>query len=196
MTDLITNGRAVIRDGSRPGDVGEVVRLHGVLYAREEGMDATVEAYIARTLGELTMARARDGDRAGRLWVAEIPASDPGRDEPGADQVEGDPGGGSDARLVGSIGIVRVTPETAQLRWFLVDPLARGQGLGRRLLERALGEARRCGYRSMFLWTIAGLAPAHRLYRDAGFVLTDSRGPQRQWGRTVTEQRFDLDLTR
>jgi GNAT superfamily N-acetyltransferase len=87
----------------------------------------------------------------------------------------------------------QATDDAAQLRWFLVDPSQRGRGLGRRLLDTALGYARSRGFGSVFLWTIAGLTPAHHLYRQAGFTLTESR-PVRQWGIDVVEQRFDLDL--
>jgi GNAT superfamily N-acetyltransferase len=169
MTNLIPHGQALIRAGDQPGDLGAVAAMHGVLYGREHGMDQTVEAYIAGGLADLVTARARDGDEAGRLWVAEA------------------------GRLVGSIGITKATDDAGQLRWFLVDPSQRGVGLGRRLLDTALGYARSRGFRSVFLWTIVGLAPAHHLYQQAGFTLTESR-PVRQWGLDVVEQRFDVDL--
>jgi GNAT superfamily N-acetyltransferase len=167
MVNLIPHSQALIRAGDQPGDLGAVAAMHGVLYGREQGMDQTVEAYIAGGLADLVTARARDGEEAGRLWVAE-----------------------ADGRLVGSVGITKAS-DAAQLRWFLVDPSERGRGLGRRLLDTAIGYARSGGFRSVFLWTIAGLEPAHHLYRQAGFTLTESR-PVRQWGLDVVEQRFDL----
>ncbi|MCX9191609.1 N-acetyltransferase [Carbonactinospora thermoautotrophica] len=165
-----TVSRPTIRVGDRPGDLGAVAALHGVLYAREYGMDQTVEAYVAGGMADLVMARNRDGEAAGRLWVA---------DDAG--------------RVVGSIGVTRAGDSTAQLRWFLVDPAQRGQGLGRRLLRTALDYARERGFSSMFLWTNACLEVAHRLYREAGFTLTESR-PVHQWGLDLIEQRFDLRL--
>jgi len=170
MVNLIPHSQALIRAGDQPGDLGAVAAMHGVLYCREQGMDQTVEAYIAGGLADLVTARARDGDEAGRLWVAEA--------------------GG---RLVGSIGITTATDDAAQLRWFLVDPSQQGRGLGRRLLDTTLGYTRSRGFRSVFLWTIAGLARAHHLYSQAGFTLTESRRV-RQWGIDVVEERFDLDL--
>jgi GNAT superfamily N-acetyltransferase len=170
MANLSPDSQAVIRAGDQPGDLGTVAAMHGVLYGREQGMDQTAEAYIAGGLADLVTARASDGEEAGRLWVAE-----------------------ADGRLVGSIGITKATDGAAQLRWFLVDPSQRGRGLGRRLLDTALGYTRSRGFRAVFLWTIAGLAPAHHLYRQVGFTLTASR-PVRQWGLDVVEQRFDLDL--
>jgi GNAT superfamily N-acetyltransferase len=170
MANSIAVGQAVIRAGDQPGDLGAVAAMHGVLYGREQGMDQTVEAYIASGLADLVTARARDGEDAGRLWVAEAAG-----------------------RLVGAIGITKANDEASQLRWFLVDPSQRGRGLGRRLLDTALSYARSRGFRSVFLWTIAGLAPAHHLYLQAGFTLNENR-PGRQWGIDVVEQRFDLDL--
>jgi ribosomal protein S18 acetylase RimI-like enzyme len=98
-----------IRTDIRPGDIGLLIYLHGVLYAREYKLDHTFEGYVAAGLGEF--AKSYD-ERRDRLWLAE----------------EG-------GRIVGSIAIVGQTDGAAQLRWFLVDPEARGVGLGRRLLQ-------------------------------------------------------------
>src|SRR5438067_10174680 len=96
-----------IRTDLRPGDLGAIVSLHGVIYAREYGFDPTFEAYVAGPLAEFVhRASARE-----RLWIAE-----------------------REGRIVGCIAIVAASPRTAQLRWFLVDPTARGAGLGKCLL--------------------------------------------------------------
>lgn len=95
-----------IRTDIRPGDIGYIISLHGVLYAREYDLDHTFEGYVAAGLGEF--AKSYD-ERRDRLWIAE----------------EG-------GRIVGSIAIVGSKGGVAQLRWFLVDPKARGSGLGRR----------------------------------------------------------------
>lgn len=162
----------VIRTGDRPGDLGAVIAMHGVLYAREKGMDQTIEAYVAGGIGAFATARAREGDRAGGLWVAEM-----------------------DRQVVGSIGITRTASEEeeAQLRWFLVDPGRRGRGVGRGLFTTALDYCRHNGFRSVFLWTIAGLDRAHELYRREGFKHTEDK-PGHQWGIDVVEQRFELTL--
>src|SRR5437867_1533509 len=97
-----------IRHALQPGDLGMVVHLHGVCYAREYGLDATFEPYVARPLADFALA----GN--GRLWIAE------------------------DNRIVGSVAVVDAEEGVGQLRWFLVVPEARGTGLGRRLLEEAL----------------------------------------------------------
>jgi GNAT superfamily N-acetyltransferase len=78
--------------------------------------------------------------------------------------------------------------------WFLLDPAARGRGLGGALLDTALDYCRDHGAERVFLLTIAGLDAAHHLYRKAGFVLT-AEEPVRQWGIEAVEQRFDLHIT-
>ncbi len=155
----------------RPGDVGEIVRLHGVVYAREHGFDATFEAYVAEPLAQCVLrAHARE-----RIWLART----------------------GDA-LVGCVAIVAATlpadaARVAQLRWFLVAPQARGCGLGTRLLDTALAFARTAGYARALLWTVSELGAAARLYAAAGFVLAESR-PARLWGRDLVEERHELLL--
>ncbi len=160
-------GAAVqIRTGLRPGDIGEIVRLHGVLYAREYGFDRTFEAYVAEPLARFAIsASARE-----RLWIAE-----------------------RDGAIVGCVAIVAASPQVAQLRWFLVDPTARGSGLGTRLLDEAIAFSRACGYGSILLWTVGALAAAARLYRAKGFARTEEK-PLRQWGVDVVEEKYERKL--
>ena len=159
-------GAITLRTELRPGDLGSVVQLHGVTYARERGFDPTFEAYVAGPLAEFVR---RGADRE-RLWVAE----------------EG-------ARLVGCVAIVAAAPETAQLRWFLVEPAARGRGLGTRLLREALAFCRECGYTDVILWTESVLTAAARLYLAAGFRKTEER-PGRLWGVDLVEEKYELVL--
>jgi N-acetylglutamate synthase-like GNAT family acetyltransferase len=156
-----------IRTDIRPGDLGSVIDLHGVVYAREYGLDHTFEGYVAAGLGEF--AKSYD-ERRDRLWLAE-----------------------ESGRIVGSIAIVGSADGIAQLRWFLVDPEARGSGLGRRLLREALGFCRDLGYRSVFLWTLCGLEAAAYLYVQAGFQRTEQKKHE-IWGAVRTEERYDLTL--
>jgi len=163
--------RTAIREADRPGDLGAVAALHGLLYSREYGMDTTMEAHVAADLAELVLARDREaGAGPGRLWVAEL-----------------------DGGIVGATGLTRSDdePGRGQLRWVLLDPAARGRGLGRDLLARALGEARERGYDGVYLWTVAGLDAAHHLYEQAGFRTTVER-ETRKWGIDTVEQRMDL----
>src|SRR5262250_2157415 len=113
-------GTITLRTDVRPGDIGAVVLLHGLLYAREYGFDPTFEAYVAGPLAAFVCARS---DRE-RLWLAE-----------------------QDGVIVGCIAVVAASPETAQLRWFLVEPSVRGAGLGKRLLQESITFSRNCGYK-------------------------------------------------
>ena len=158
--------RVALRTRLRPGDIGAIVRMHCELYAREHGFDHTFEAYVAEPLARFALgASPRE-----RIWLAE-----------------------RDGELAGSIAIVAESPDVAQLRWFLVVPAARGEGLGRRLLEEAIAFARAEGYRRIVLWTVSGLAVAARSYAAAGFVRT-RLVPARRWGRDVVEELHELEL--
>ena len=154
-----------LRTELRPGDVGQVIRLHGLLYAREFGWDHTFEAYVAESLAHFALHH--DPQRE-RIWLVD--------DEDG---------------VAGSIGIVAAGDDAAQLRWFLLSPTLRGKGLGGQMIDRALEFTRTAGYDSIFLWTVRGLDAAAALYRRAGFVLSEEK-PGVHWGTYVTEQRFDL----
>lgn len=159
------NEDVTIRSDLRPGDLGMIVHLHGVIYAREYGLDHTFEPYVAKPLSDFMLA----GPDAGRIWIAE----------------QGD-------RTVGSIAIVRAG-EQAQLRWFLLDPVARGKGLGRRLMAEAIAYCRSQRFPSVYLWTFDELAEALALYEKHGFGATERR-TSFIWGRQRTELRMDLKL--
>lgn len=155
-----------LRQEWRPGDLGRIVWMHGDLYAREYGFDATFEAYVAGPLAQFVLTRTpRD-----RLWIAER---------------------GDD--MVGCIAIVGATQTEAQLRWFLVDPSVRGCGLGKRLLHEALAFCRECDYQSVFLWTVSALTAAAHLYRSVGFHKVEEK-PGRQWGVSVVEEKYRMPL--
>lgn len=162
---LAYQGQIRIRTDIRPGDIGYLIYLHGVLYANEYQLDHTFEGYVASGLGEF--AKSYD-ERKDRLWLAE-----------------------KDGLIVGSIAIVGLTNETAQLRWFLVHPDARGAGLGKHLVREALAFCRERTFGSVFLWTLSGLPAAAHLYKAAGFEPTEQKTHQ-IWGRIRTEERYDL----
>jgi ribosomal protein S18 acetylase RimI-like enzyme len=155
-----------LRTELRPGDLGMIVHLHGIIYGRERGFDPTFEAYVAGPLADFVRA----GSPRGRLWIAER-----------AD------------RMIGCIAIVAAGPDTAQLRWFLIDPSARGRGLGKRLMREALAFCRQAGYRDVILWTESALTAAARLYEAAGFRKTDEK-PGRLWGVDLVEEKYELRL--
>jgi GNAT superfamily N-acetyltransferase len=160
----------VLRTSPRADDVDVVAELHARLYAAEDGFGPRFVAYVAEGMAELVRALEHDPG-AGRLWLPEV-----------------------EGRVRGSMAIVRAAPPTAQLRWFLLAPELRGRGLGRHLLDRALAYAEREGYESVFLLTVKGLDRAAKLYRAAGFALTDER-PGAPWGEHAIEQRYELRLS-
>jgi N-acetylglutamate synthase-like GNAT family acetyltransferase len=156
-----------IRTQLKPGDVGDVVRFHGLSYARECGFDHTFEAYVAGPLAAFVQAASPRE----RIWLAE-----------------------RDGALAGCIAIVAHAPDVAQLRWFLVDPACRGAGLGKRLVADAVAFCREANYSSVILWTVSSLATAAHLYRKAGFAKVEEH-PAHLWGVDVVEEKYALRLT-
>lgn len=154
----------VIRTNIKPGDMGKIIHLHGVLYAQEHGFDHTFEPYVAEPLSAFVK---RQMERE-RIWVVE-----------------------KDTKVVGSIAIVRATDQQAQLRWLILSPEARGLGIGRVLVERSLSFCKSCGYESVFLWTVDELRAAKRLYESMGFVRGEEK-THRIWGKSITEVRYDI----
>ena len=155
-------------DGYRPGALAEVIRLHMIYYEREWGFGRSFETKLAMEMGEF-LARF-----------------DPERDLfLNAYQRSGD--------LLGSITVDGEADSTtgAHLRWYIVSDAARGIGLGRALLERAVSHCaeRRCS--RLYLTTFAGLDAARHLYESVGFKLVDEMGAD-QWQGGVREQRFEL----
>ncbi|MEV0677536.1 helix-turn-helix domain-containing GNAT family N-acetyltransferase [Actinosynnema sp. NPDC050436] len=159
--------RAYLLRPPRPGDLGWVVHRHGVRYAEEYGYDATFEALVARVAADYVL----DHDPAREAaWIAEV---------------DGEP--------VGSVLCVRDDADTARLRLLLVEPGARGLGIGKRLVEECVRFAARAGYRRMTLATVSEVEVARGIYRRAGFTPVRST-PVRKWGRDVVEEEWALDL--
>lgn len=150
------------------GDAGWLIQRHAELYARDEGFDATFEALVA----EILAAYIRDHDPScERAWIARL----------------------GEERL-GSIFCVREgAPGVAKLRLFLLEPKARGLGLGQRLLQMCMAYARACGYRRLVLWTHESHEAACALYRRHGFRLTEAK-PAFSFGRQLVEQSWEIDL--
>jgi GNAT superfamily N-acetyltransferase len=151
----------------RPGDMGEVVRLHGEIYAREFGYDATFEALVAEICAKFL--RSYDPERE-RCWMAE-----------------------KDGEVVGSVFLVKKSPAVAKLRLLVVDPGARGTGLGRRLVRQCVAFAREAGYRRIVLWTQSHLDAARRIYRAEGFRRT-AREPHASFGKRLVAETWELEL--
>jgi GNAT superfamily N-acetyltransferase len=168
---IIANHRSLknlkVRCDLQPGDMGYVVYLHAVIYAKECGFDHTFEGYVAAGLAEFAQSFKPNKDR---LWIAAI----------------GD-------QIIGSIAVFGRSESEAQLRWFLVHPSYRGLGLGKTLFHEALQFCKKCGYKTIFLWTISDLDTARYIYTSAGFKKTEEITHQ-IWGKLLTEERYDLWL--
>jgi len=156
-----------IRSHIEPGDIGYIIYLHGLLYAREYRLDHTFESFVAERIGQFGQQYDASKDY---FAVAEI-----------------------DDRIVGSIMIQGLPDNTGMLRFFLVHPDARGRGLGKEFMTRALEFCRERGFDKIFLSTISELKAAIHLYEQAGFECTE-RKTHEIWGALRTEERYDLVL--
>lgn len=155
-----------IRHYLLPGDVGYITYLHAVLYAPLQGWDHTFDSYVAIPLAQFAMRHSPQE----RIWIVE-----------------------RKGRIAGCAAIVKFSETEAQLRWLLLHPDLRSQGLGRKLVEEALAFSRDAGYSSAFLWTVSTLPAAAGLYRSVGFRETE-KVTHELWGRRVTEVKYEMEL--
>jgi GNAT superfamily N-acetyltransferase len=151
----------------RPGDMGWIVHRHAVLYAQEYHFDARFEALVAEVVAQFI----RNFDpRREHCWIAE-----------------------NEGKIVGSIFLVQESATSAKLRLLLLEPGARGQGIGRRLVEECVGFAGQAGYRTVTLWTQNILIAARRIYEQAGFRRI-SEEPHSNFGPEVVGEIWELTL--
>lgn len=156
-----------VREVGEPGDLGWMIERHGVLYAREHGWDPSFEALVARIVADF--AEAHDPARE-RGWIAEL-----------------------DGERAGCVLCVARSETVAQLRILLVDPAARGRGIGTRLVDECLAFARAAGYERIVLWTNHPLVSARRIYEAAGFEL-DGEEPVHMFGHDLVSQTWSRAL--
>jgi DNA-binding MarR family transcriptional regulator/GNAT superfamily N-acetyltransferase len=149
------------------GDFGWIVSRHAELYAQEYGWSEPFEGLCAGIVADF--ANKNDPNRE-RCWIAEM-----------------------NGENVGCVMLVKDNDEVARVRLLLVDPKARGLGLGARLVEECVNFAREAGYKRVTLWTHSILAAARHIYEKAGFTLTSSE-KRHTWGKDVVAEYWDLDL--
>ncbi|MDQ4121856.1 MAG: helix-turn-helix domain-containing GNAT family N-acetyltransferase [Acidobacteriota bacterium] len=152
-----------------PGDMGWIIYRHGVLYAREYGWDEEFEALVAKICGEFITNYTPKRERC---WIAEM-----------------------DGEIIGSVLLSqsKQSHEIAELHVLLVEPKARGMGLGTRLVEECIKFARRTGYRKITLWTYSALESARRIYEKTGFQLI-AEEKRHDFGQNLTGQTWEFNL--
>jgi DNA-binding MarR family transcriptional regulator/GNAT superfamily N-acetyltransferase len=151
----------------RPGDFGWIVQRHAELYAQEYGWREPFEGLCAQIVADFV--NKFDATRE-RCWIAET--------------------GGENA---GTVMLVNDGDGVARVRLLLVEPGARGLGIGARLVDETIRFARSAGYRKMTLWTHSLLTAARHIYQSAGFKLMRSE-PHQSWGQPVVSEHYDLEL--
>ena len=151
----------------RPGDLGWVVQRHGELYWREYGYDARFEALVAQIVADFVK---NFDPRWERCWIAE-----------------------RSGRRIGFVCVVRQSPTVAKLRLLIVEPEARGLGLGGRLVKACVGFARAAGYGRLVLWTQSELTAARAIYERLGFRKVRSEA-HRSFGKRLVGEYWELAL--
>lgn len=157
---------AVLRD-PQPGDMGWVVQQHGEIYAREYGWNSEFEALVADIVGKYLKNLQPDFEKC---WITEL-----------------------DGERVGAVFVVRKSATVAQLRLLILDPQARGLGLGGRLTDECIAFARGKGYKKMRLWTNSCLDAARAIYAKRGFRLIKSE-PYHGFGQDLVGETWELKL--
>jgi DNA-binding MarR family transcriptional regulator/GNAT superfamily N-acetyltransferase len=149
------------------GDMGWVVQRHGEIYAEEHGWNERFEGLVAEVVARFIKHFDRERERC---WIAE-----------------------REGERAGCVFLVKKSSTVAQLRLLLVEPSARGLGIGKRLVNECEGFARRAGYRKIRLWTQSVLRPARHIYEQAGYRLT-SEEPHDTFGADLVAEIWERSL--
>jgi len=151
----------------KPGDMGWVIHRHGAVYSQEYGWNEQFEALVAKIVANFMQNFDAKHERC---WIAE-----------------------KDGEIVGSVFLVRKSKTVAQLRLLLVEPRARGLGIGRRLVEECTLFAKEAGYRKITLWTNSVLTAARHVYKECGYKPV-RREKHHSWGHNLVSETWELTL--
>ena len=156
-----------IRTELRPGDIGNIMSMHGRLYYKEYGYTFPFEMYVAQSLAEFI---EKYDPVQNRIWICE-----------------------HNDHMIGSL-VLMDREQAAQLRYFLFEPEYRGMGLGTKLMDLFMEFLRSCNYKSSYLWTTEQQIIAAKVYKRYGYQLTEEK-PSMAFGVPLAEQRYDLILS-
>lgn len=167
IVSTVEKKTVTVRSDLRPGDVGQLIYLHGWLYEKECGYNHIFEGYVCKTFYDFYQNYNPEKDR---VWIAE-----------------------DEGKIVGAIAIVGHSETRAQLRWFILHPDYRGIGLGRKLLSGAIEYCKDKGFQEVFLETTREQQTAVAMYKKAGFKLV-KEFDNHAWGKTLTEQMYEMTM--
>jgi DNA-binding MarR family transcriptional regulator/GNAT superfamily N-acetyltransferase len=165
--EKLSESRDYIVREPRHGDFGWIVKCNAEIYAAEYGWTAPFEGVCAQIVADFVN---KFDPKRERCWIAEM-----------------------DGKNVGSIMLAKDSDDTARVRLLILDPKARGLGLGARLVDECIRFARRAGYKKVTLWTHSVLTAARHIYQKAGFRLMRTER-HKSWGRPVISEHWDLEL--
>jgi GNAT superfamily N-acetyltransferase len=155
---------AILLRPPRPGDLGWIIHRQAILYAQEYGWDVSYETLVSEIVGKFKCGRGE------QCWIAEL-----------------------DGAPAGAVFVVRENTDVARLRMLHVEPFARGQGLGRMLVDACIGFARGAGYKTLRLWTNDVLVSARRIYQAANFQLVKEE-KHHSFGKDLVGQTWERML--
>jgi len=157
-----------IRNNFKPGDIGRIIQMHGLIYSQEYNFGIEFEKYVTQGLLEFINNYDNDYDR---IWICEY-----------------------NREIIGSLVLMHRSNNEAQLRYFLIMPEFRGIGLGKLLINSFLNFLIEKNYQRSFLWTTDQLSTAISLYTRIGYKFTKEKKTN-HFGKSVRELRYDLILS-